>query len=580
MRRSILTAGPRRVRLHVGALGLLFLSAAPFAAAHAFQVTPPDAATKAAMEKRTAARTMLSSAIARLASNATDSAALLDAGRASIELEDYRAALGFLTRAEQASPRDGAVKAALGSAMLHLEKPSRALDYFGEAQLLGAPERLFLADRGLARDLLGQQDAAQRDYQLALSIAPSDEVIRRYAISLGITGQADRAIQLLTPQLRTQDRAAWRSRAMILAINGRNDEATEIVKATMPALLAQSILPYLTQMDRLNPAQQAAAAHFGRFPAGELGPVRKPVQVAAAAPAPTPAPSPTSTPSKRRGDKGKPVQVATATPPPVTRPAPTPTPKPTPAPTPAPTLAQPPAAVPVRRADTPSVPAAKPPAPTPAPAAAQPVGVAVNSGAGPVGPGFSLSDVGQPPAAAAAPPSATTTPAPSAAAPLASLAQIVSSIEIRPRSLSAPAARSAPIRLPSWSRTSARQTPPKRQSAKRKKPRPRPRQRPTPRRRKRAAKKKANPSRIWVQVAAGSNQKALAFDFNRFAKKNAALFKGKDGGSTEWGRTRRLLVGPFKDKKAAADWLAQYKKAGGDGFVFTSDAGQEVDLFK
>ena len=93
MRRSKLTAGPRRVRLHVGALGLLFLSAAPFAAAHAFQVTPPDAATKAAMEKRTAARTILPSAIARLASNATDSAALLDAGRASIELEDYRAAL-------------------------------------------------------------------------------------------------------------------------------------------------------------------------------------------------------------------------------------------------------------------------------------------------------------------------------------------------------------------------------------------------------------------------------------------------------------------------------------------------------
>ena len=60
MRRSKLTAGPRRVRLHVGALGLLLLSAAPFAAAHAFQVTPPDAATKAAMEKRTAARTMLS----------------------------------------------------------------------------------------------------------------------------------------------------------------------------------------------------------------------------------------------------------------------------------------------------------------------------------------------------------------------------------------------------------------------------------------------------------------------------------------------------------------------------------------
>jgi Flp pilus assembly protein TadD len=562
MRRSILTAGPRRVRLHVGALGLLFLSAAPFAAAHAFQVTPPDAATKAAMEKRTAARTMLSSAIARLASNATDSAALLDAGRASIELEDYRAALGFLTRAEQASPRDGAVKAALGSAMLHLEKPSRALDYFGEAQLLGAPERLFLADRGLARDLLGQQDAAQRDYQLALSIAPSDEVIRRYAISLGITGQPDRAIQLLTPQLRTQDRAAWRSRAMILAINGRNDEATEIVKATMPALLAQSILPYLTQMDRLNPAQQAAAAHFGRFPAGELGPVRKPVQVAAAAPAPTPAPSPTSTPSKRRGDKGKP------------------TPKPTPAPTPAPTLAQPPAAVPVRRADTPSVPAAKPSAPTPAPAAAQPVGVAVNSGAGPVGPGFSLSDVGQPPAAAAAPPSATTTAAPSAAAPLASLAQIVSSIEIPPEELERTSGAVGADTLAKLVEDKRKADAAEAAKREKEEAAAKAKAEADAKAKEEAAKKKANPSRIWVQVAAGSNQKALAFDFNRFAKKNAALFKGKDGGSTEWGRTRRLLVGPFKDKKAAADWLAQYKKAGGDGFVFTSDAGQEVDLFK
>ncbi len=77
-----------------------------------------------------------------------DTGALLDAGRASIDLEDYRAALGFLVRAEQASPRDGAVKAALGSAMVHMENPTRALDYFGEAQLMGASERLFLSDRG------------------------------------------------------------------------------------------------------------------------------------------------------------------------------------------------------------------------------------------------------------------------------------------------------------------------------------------------------------------------------------------------------------------------------------------------
>ena len=54
----------------------------------------------------------------------------------------------------------------------------------------------------------------------------------------------------------------------------------------------------------------------------------------------------------------------------------------------------------------------------------------------------------------------------------------------------------------------------------------------------------------------------------------------KAGATTEWGKTRRLLVGPFKDKKAAQDWLASYKKAGGDGFLFNSEAGQDVDPIK
>lgn len=95
-----------------------------------------------------------------------------------------------------------------------------------------------------------------------------------------------------------------------------------------------------------------------------------------------------------------------------------------------------------------------------------------------------------------------------------------------------------------------------------------------------AAEKKANPARLWVQIATGANAKALALDYGKFAKKNAALFKGKSGASTEWGRTRRLLVGPFPNKKAADSWLADYKKAGGDGFLFNSDAGQEVDPVK
>ncbi len=357
MRQAKMTAKPACARLYAGALGALLISAAMLSPAGAMQATPPDAATKAAMDRRTAARTLLSSALARIAANNSDPRALLDAGRASIELDDYRAALGFLVRAEQASPRDGAIKAALGSTMVHMENPTRALDYFGEAQLLGASERVFLSDRGLARDLLGQQDAAQRDYQLALSIAPTDELTRRYALSLGISGETDRAVQMLTPQLRAQDRGAWRSRAMILAMNGRDGEATEIVNATMPQAMAQNILPYLTQMDRLNPAQQAAAAHFGRFPNGQLGPKRRPVQVAAVVPPP-------ASPSAATGRRSPPNSRRQSDP--------TPTPAPTPV-----TVARKPDAAPASVSARPAAAYAEPrPAPTssrPAPARIAPL---------------------------------------------------------------------------------------------------------------------------------------------------------------------------------------------------------------
>ena len=626
MRQAKLTAKPARARRIVGALGALLFGTAALSSVHA-QVTPPDPATKAAMEKRTAARALLSSSLARIASNNSDTSALLNAGRASIELEDYRAAVGFLVRAEQASPRDGAVKAALGSAMVHMENPTRALDYFGEAQLMGAPERLFLADRGLARDLLGQQDAAQRDYQLALSIAPNDELTRRYALSLGISGDADRAIQLLTPQLRAQDRGAWRLRAMILAMNGRDKEATDIVNATMPPAMAQNIMPYLTQMDRLNPAQQAAAAHFGRFPNGQLGPERKPVQVAATTP--PPATSPAAATGKRQATRDQRRAIMSPTPAPSGRkPVSEPVTRP-PVTTPAGAVSAPATSSPVvapaardvteapvfqqpfRSAIRPALSASAPattsapipaapvstPTPTPPAAAPEPIGPAVDANRGPVGPGFSIADMGRSTAAAStAPPSGAigsvapasaaaasavaAAPASVSAAPLASLADIVGSIEIPAEELArSDNAIGADVLAKLMADKRKAETA---EDAKREKDTAaaKAKAEADAKAKEEAAKKKANPARIWVQIATGANLKALAFDYNRFAKRNSALFKGKAGATTEWGQTRRLLVGPFSNRKAAQDWLGDYKKAEGDGFLFDSEIGETVEPLK
>lgn len=86
--------------------------------------------------------------------------------------------------------------------------------------------------------------------------------------------------------------------------------------------------------------------------------------------------------------------------------------------------------------------------------------------------------------------------------------------------------------------------------------------------------------RIFVQIATGADSAGLGYDYRRFAKKFAALFANQDGWTAPWGKTRRLLVGPFPDMKAAKKWEADFRKAGGDGFVWQSDKTTEVEKLK
>ncbi|RDV06536.1 hypothetical protein DXH95_03685 [Sphingorhabdus pulchriflava] len=83
------------------------------------------------------------------------------------------------------------------------------------------------------------------------------------------------------------------------------------------------------------------------------------------------------------------------------------------------------------------------------------------------------------------------------------------------------------------------------------------------------------PARIWVQVATGA-EAALGGDYRRFAKKSPELFKGKEGWTSVWGKSSRLLVGPFANAQAAKKWDTDYRKAGGSSFVWNSENGTVV----
>lgn len=89
------------------------------------------------------------------------------------------------------------------------------------------------------------------------------------------------------------------------------------------------------------------------------------------------------------------------------------------------------------------------------------------------------------------------------------------------------------------------------------------------------ARLRANPARVWVQVATGRDPAALAFDMRRL-RKTYSVLATEEASTAEWGATRRLLVGPYISVTKAKAVLADLKKAGSDGFVWQSEAGETV----
>lgn len=658
--RAAMTA--RHFRTSAAALlaTLLASTATPLAAqlpAAPAEPTVMDPAVAARLENQR----LLTAALARLAANGADGQALTQAGRSALALGDARAALGFLARAEQLAPRDPVIKAALGATMVQLEDPVQAMRFFEAAIALGGLERAYLADRGLAFDLLGDQARAQADYALAAQYAPSPEVTRRHAISLGISGNSDAAVQMLGPLLRAQDRAAWRSRAMIVAMNGRPDEARQIAAATMPTQLATGLSPYFAMMDRLTPQQLAAAAHFGRFPsyetvAGQPSRNRR-VEVAVATPTPPPARgndrrggrrvvaansgasarTAQRTRTERQAARPAPAQPAPTLPPvQAAEPALIPPPPPPAAPargavppvvpagavvaaTPAPT---PPAAPPlqptlretIRPAIVTPAPAPVPVTPSPPPAEAARVSATpMGPPDGSVGPGLATAQPVAPPVqpavtpvdipASTPPPVIPATPPPAAPppAPLApaappantavvagwSLSDVVGSITIpdsermteegalsldeldriaaERRRIAAAEAAEARRRAAEDARAREAREAEERARAERE-----------AEARAEAEARRRHPARVWVQIATGADPAALGFDYRRFSQRNAEIFRGQTGHTAVWNRTRRLVVGPFPNAAAARSWLGRYTAAGGEGFVWNSEQGEEV----
>lgn len=554
----------------------------------------------------------LNSNLSRLAANPRDVDALIGAGEAALALDDPRAAAGFFARADAIQSGNGRIKAGLARVMLKLQNAPEALRLFDQAGRLGYLDTTILSDRGLARDMTGDQAGAQRDYQAALQKTPDDaEIIRRYAASLGISGQVEASDKVLQPLLYKSDRTAWRYRAFILAMNNRQGDAQKIAAQTMPAQLATAIVPYLRKMPYLTAPQKAAALHFGQFPAqvgtsiAAISPTppasgTRPAPadpIAVAADAPTKSSSARAEHSPRRSERAGRSEGTALDRTEVSKPIVAPKPV-----APEPTASPPPVPKPVSAPVQPQMVQATPPAAEPAPA---PVGQAAapREIQGPPAPGFESVD-----APRAAPPPAPRQPAPTLAQALTppqperaveptlpppaasatesqpnpeatrSLADIIRAIDVpeaerRPSVAAVDLAEVAKMQAARRAERDAAADKAKKVAAAKAKAE-------ADAKAKKEAEAKAllaaNPSRNWVQIATGADEKALAFTLKRLRGKYGEIAP-QTAWIAGWGRTNRLVIGPFASFTRAKTVEAKLKGQGADVFAWQSDAGEVVE---
>jgi Flp pilus assembly protein TadD len=549
------------------------------------------AAAIVAQPSATAGVQDLNKALDDLTRAPNDVSAMLRAGWASLALGDTQASLGFFRRAEQAAPTNGEAKAGEASADLRLHNPVDAVRLFSAAETAGVPMAKYAGDRGLALDLLGENAAAQQFYRQALAFKYDPEVVRRLALSQAISGDQRGSEATLLPLLQKQDLISYRTRAFALAILGKGEEAVSIAEKMLPADLSNRMAPYLRYMPRLTRAQQAAAANLGEFPpANEIG--RDSPQIAAlSAQNATPQVAerdpgsrlvPSGQPLGRNdGDRGKqrrekpakskdkakdkssgrasttytPQPAPQQAPPPLAAPAPAPVP--TPAPASQASVELPP--VPRQTAPQPVVVATldqqrQQPAPAPPAAAVEQT----------VSKPVVVATLDQQPAPASD--ARTVEQAPRPLLSIGTPARVRAATD--PVSLAdAFAAFSKPISpsRPTPGAVDITKIKPAREA--KPKPEPKPAAKPRP---------PTNPSRVWVQIGTGRNVNALAFTWRRLSKKGGALLARHDAYTAKWGRTRRLVTGPYKDEDEAQAAIKALKKKGINSFEFVSDEGEQV----
>jgi Flp pilus assembly protein TadD len=187
----------------------------------------------------------------RYRANPKDPEAAIRYAQALRATEQRDQAAAVLERASIENPHDKRVLGAYGRALADVGRYDQALGVLSRAHTPDQPDWRILNVQGAVLDQLGRHAEARHDYVNALKIRPDDpSVLSNLGLSYALTDNLDMAEQTLR-KAAAQPGAAIKVRqnlALVVAMQGRINEAERIVRADMPSAEAEANVAYLRQM--------------------------------------------------------------------------------------------------------------------------------------------------------------------------------------------------------------------------------------------------------------------------------------------------------------------------------------------
>jgi len=165
-------------------------------------------------------------------------------------------AIDLLTRPETPGD-DPMVMLELGKCYLAADQLNLALPVLQKSKAAAPLNWEAPSTLGVVLDYLGQNQAAQQEYAVALQLSPENPtILNNLALSLAQEGRLDEAIATLERAIDQQSAQAQtrQNLALLMALKGKPEEAERLIRKDLPPDMAENNITYYRSFDVV-PAQ-------------------------------------------------------------------------------------------------------------------------------------------------------------------------------------------------------------------------------------------------------------------------------------------------------------------------------------